>query len=465
MTRKPLMALIALAAGLGFLALFHRAGAEDAPAKAAHRPALAVTLTSPALADWPRIIEAGGGLYAWQEAVIAAETGGLRVVDLGVEVGDRVLRGQELARLAQETVTAELAQQDAKVAQVRASLAEAKANADRARTVKDRGAMSDQQSTQYLIAEEGAKANLAAAEAALTMQRIRQGQTRILAVDDGVVSARSATLGMVVQTGTELFRLVRQGRTEWRAEVTAEQLAQVKPGQAAELTLPGGETVTGTVRVAAPTLDANTRYALIYVDVPGDSPARPGMFARGLIRLGQSKALSLPESAVILRDGKSYAFVLGPEDRVAQAKVETGRRAHGRVEILSGLDPDARVVERGGAFLNDGDLVRVETLTLPAPLPQKGEGRGLIRRPAGLGSESETLTAARSVSRVEGVAKAPRPGGERGWGEGRTSQATVSLEPWPLLTEAVAGSCALCDTLPRGDKGGSIRRPAGGGHT
>jgi len=383
---------LALAAGLGVLALLPPAGAEDATATAAPRPALAVTLTSPVVADWPRVIEAGGGLFAWQEAVIAAETGGLRVVELAVDVGDRVVRGQELARLAQETVTAELAQQEAKVAQVRASVAEARANADRARNVKDRGAMSDQQSTQYLIAEEAAKANLAAAEAALTMQRIRQGQTRILAVDDGVVSARTATLGMVVQTGTELFRLVRQGRTEWRAEVTAEQLAQVRPGQAAELHLPGGETVTGSVRAAAPTLDANTRYALVYVDVPGDSPARPGMFARGLIRLGESQALSLPESAVVLRDGNSYVYALGPEDRVAQIKVETGRRAEGRVEILTGLDRDAQVVERGGAFLNDGDLVRVETLTPPGPPPPVGEGGGSRRRPAGPGSESETLT-------------------------------------------------------------------------
>ena len=360
MTWRHVPSVVALTLGLGAMGLLPRAEAEVAPGKTAARPALAVTLVSPILADWSRVVEAGGGLYAWQEAVIAAETGGLRVVDLGAEVGDRVVRGQELARLAQETVTAELAQQDAKVAQVRASLAEAKANADRARTVKDRGAMSDQQSTQYLIGEEAAKANLAAAEAALTMQRIRQGQTRILAVDDGVVSARSATLGMVVQTGTELFRLVRKGRTEWRAEVTAEQLAQIQPGQVAELTLPGGENVTGTVRVAAPTLDANTRYALVYVDLPVNGPARPGMFARGLIRLGQSKALSLPESAVILRDGNSYAFVLGPGDRVTQIKVETGRRADGRVEILSGLGVEARVVERGGAFLNDGDLVRVE---------------------------------------------------------------------------------------------------------
>ena len=284
----------------------------------------------------------------------------MRVVDIAVEVGDRVSRGQELARLSQDTVKAELAQQEARVAQVRSALAEAQANGQRARTVKDKGAMSEQQITQYLIAEEAAKANLAAAQAALESQRIRLAQTRILAVDDGVVSARGAILGMVAQTGTELFRIVRQGRIEWRAEVTAAQLAQVRPGQEAVLELPGGETVTGRVRIPAPTLDANTRYALVYVDVPADSPARVGMFARGTIRLGASSALTLPESAVVLRDGKSLVFELGEGDRVLQRQVETGRRSEGRVEIREGLAADARVVASGGAFLNDGDLVRVE---------------------------------------------------------------------------------------------------------
>jgi RND family efflux transporter MFP subunit len=297
---------------------------------------------------------------------------------VAVDVGDRVHRGQELARLAQDTVKAELAQQEARVAQVRSSLAEARANGDRARTVKDKGAMSEQQVTQYLIAEEAAKANLAAAQAALDMERIRLNQTRILAVDDGVIAARSATLGTVVQTGTELFRIVRQGRVEWRAEVTAEQLAQVKPGQEVQLRLPGGERVTGQVRIPAPTLDANTRYGLVYVDVPPDSPARPGMFAQGTIRLGVSEALTLPESAVVQRDGNSYCFEVLPDGRVAQRKVETGRRARGRVEILAGLDGTAQLVESGGAFLNDGDLVRVE----PGPTTEdavagRARGRGL----------------------------------------------------------------------------------------
>ena len=329
------------------------------------RPALAVTLVAPRRVDWPRLIDASGGLFAWQEGVIAAETGGIRVVEVAVDVGDKVSRGQVLARLDESTVKAEVAQQEARVAQIRAALAEAQANGDRARSVKNKGAMSEQQINQYLIAEEGARANLAAAVAALEMERIRLDHTRVLAVDDGVISARGATLGTVVQTGTELFRLVRQGRVEWRAEVTSEQLAQVRPGQEAKVRLPGGVTVTGKVRIPSPTLDANTRYGLVYVDLPNDSPARPGMFAQGTIRVGAGEALTLPESAVVLRDGSSYVFEVLAGDRIAQRKVETGRRAAGRVEVLSGLDAQARVVESGGAFLNDGDLVRVEPLAVP----------------------------------------------------------------------------------------------------
>ncbi len=330
-------------------------------AQTATNPALAVNLVSPRVGDWPRLITASGGLFAWQEGVIAAGTGGLRVTQVAVDVGDEVRLGQVLAILDQETVKADLEQQEARVDQVRAALAEARANGDRARNVKDKGAMSDQQITQYLIAEETAKANLAAATAALEIERIRMDQTQVLAVDDGVISSRGATLGTVVQVGTELFRLIRQGRVEWRAEVTAEQLAQIKPGMEADIRLPGGERVTGRVRMPSPSLDPITRYGLVYVDLPAKSPARPGMFAQGRIRLGVGQAMTLPESALVLRDGSSYVFEVQEEERVAERKVETGRRGEGRVEILSGLDATARVVAAGGAFLNDGDRVRVES--------------------------------------------------------------------------------------------------------
>jgi len=337
-----------------------------APTKPA---ALAVRTVQPEQAVWSRQLSVSGGIAPWQEAVIAAETSGLRIVNVAVDVGSNVRRGQVLAELARDSVEATLAQRQADIAKARAGLAEASANAERARKVKDTGAVSEQQINQYLIAEQSATASLAAAEAALRSENIRLEQTRILAPDDGVISSRNATLGGVVQAGTELFRMIRRSRLEWRAEVSAEQLSRVSPGQTAPLRLADGTKIDGRVRMVAPTLDAGTRKALVYVDIPNDSGARSGMFASGEILTGTAAASVLPTSALILRDGHGFVFQVGKQNTVVQHKVETGRRMGNQVEILTPLPPDARIVASGGAFLNDGDLVRVETA--PAEVPAK----------------------------------------------------------------------------------------------
>ncbi|HRF73869.1 MAG TPA: efflux RND transporter periplasmic adaptor subunit [Accumulibacter sp.] len=344
---------------------FHlaRQGSTKAQASAAipsKRSALAVSTVEPQQLAWSQQVNVSGGVFPWQEAVIAAETSGLRVVQVAVDVGSVVRRGQLLAELSRDSVEASLAQQQANVAKARAALAEATANGDRARRVKGTGVFSEQLINQYLTAEQSASASVAAASAALKSERVRLEQTRIVAPDDGVISSRSATLGSVVQAGNELFRLLRGNRLEWRAEVSAEQLARVSPGQTARLRLADGSTVSGRVRMLAPTLDPATRKALIYIDLPADSAARAGMFASGEIVTGDSTATVLPSSAVILRDGHSYVFQLGAQDAVTQVKVEIGRRQGSQVEILTPLPDDARLVASGGAFLNDGDVVRVE---------------------------------------------------------------------------------------------------------
>jgi HlyD family secretion protein len=329
----------------------------------APRPALTVTTVKPISENWPLTISANGSLAAWQEAVVAAETGGLRITQIYADVGSSVHRGQKLAQLAQDLVKADLEQQQARVAQAKAELAEAKANAQRARNLEGRSALSDQQINQYLIGQDKAQANLDAAKAQLKSQQIRLAQTNIVAVDDGVITSRSATLGSVVQVGTELFRLVRQNRIEWRAEVMADQALHIVPGQKARVQLTSGEIIEGSVRVTAPTFDTNTRKTLVYVDLPADTSARAGMFARGDILVGATEALTLPQAAVVLRDGFSYVFEVGSDKHVAQRKIVTGRRADNRVEIVKGIDKNATVVASGGAFLNDGDMVRVATVS------------------------------------------------------------------------------------------------------
>jgi RND family efflux transporter MFP subunit len=171
----------------------------------------------------------------------------------------------------------------------------------------------------------------------------------------------------VVQTGSELFRLVRQNRLEWRAELMADQLVHIRPGQKADINLGNGEVVAGTVRVRSPTVEPDTRKAIVYVDLPESESARPGMFVRGEILLGEKEALTVPESALVMRDGYSYVFELDANRRAMQRKVVTGRRANRRVEILDGLDPGAVVVATGGAFLNSGDTVLIAEINEQNP--------------------------------------------------------------------------------------------------
>ena len=228
---------------------------------------------------------------------------------------------------------------------------------------------------QVVTAEQTAAARLAAARARVQADNVRLAHTKVLAPDDGVISARGATVGSLTQPGQELFRLIRGSRLEWRAEVTSAELAKLAPGLTARLTTPGGERISGTVRAVAPSVDPATRNGIVYVDIPAGSPARAGTFARGEFELGNAPALTLPQSAVLLRDGFAYVFRVGADRRVEQVKVDIGRRVGERVEVRDGLDAAARVVETGAGFLAEGDTVRVVERGLPAETPVKAAAK------------------------------------------------------------------------------------------
>lgn len=365
--------LAALAAGGALVATGPSRAAQEAPA-AAPRPALTVVATQPVRGAVAERLPANGNVAAWQEASIGAEVSGLRLAEVRVNVGDAVRAGQVLATFAPETIQADVAQARASVAEARAALGEAQANADRARTLSASGALSQQQIQQYATAAQTAQARVEAAQAALNAQQLRLKHTQVLAPDSGVISARTATVGAVVGAGTELFRMVRKGRLEWRAEVTSSDLPRLRPGAKATVTAASGAQVEGTVRMLAPTVDPQTRNALVYVDLPAHPDIRAGMFARGEFLLGARDALSVPLSAVVVRDGFSHVFALEAFDqgeRVRMRRVQTGQRTGANVEITEGLEPGARIVQQGGAFLNDGDVVRVaaasEQKQPPAP--------------------------------------------------------------------------------------------------
>lgn len=358
-TWKPLLLALGGAALVAAAALAVHAADDKKPAAAAPRPALSVTTTQPQLISLPLKIAANGNIAAWQEAVIGTEANGLRLAEVRVNVGDVVRKGQVLASFAPDLLQADVAQIRAVVAEAEAALAEAAANAARARELQTSGALSDQQINQFMTAERTAQARLEAQRAQANVQALRLRQTQVLAPDDGVISARSATVGAVLPTGTELFRMIRQGRLEWRADVASSDLARLKPGMSARVTPTGGAPIAGKLRMVAPTVDSATRNGIVFVDLAPSPGARAGMFASGEFDIGQGQGLTLPQSAVLLRDGFSYVLRVGADARVSEAKVAVGRRVGDRIEITGGLDANARVVASGGGFLSDGDTVRV----------------------------------------------------------------------------------------------------------
>lgn len=322
--------------------------------------ALTVAAVKPSTQDWPEAVPASGWLKPWNEAVIESETSGLRITEVLVDVGSVVKKGDLLVRLNQDTVLADLRKEEAAVATKEADLAKAKIEADRARQIGGSGALSDQKKVEYLTTEQTAKADLESEQAALESERIKLEQTSILAVDDGIITSRSASLGAVVSTGTELFRLIRQQRIEWQAEVSAQYLLQVKQGQTVEIKGPNGQTFQGVVRLVAPTVSSDTGRSIVYVELPKEPQPRVGLYVSGNIDIGTKRALTVPETTLVFRDGINYVFTIDQANRVHRTRVDVGRREENHVEITAGLSGDETLVRSGGAFLSEGALVTVE---------------------------------------------------------------------------------------------------------
>lgn len=336
------------------------------------KAALTVTVVQPEQQNWKQTFTANGNVAAWQEVVIGSELSGQRLTKVNVNVGDKVKRGQVLAEINSDTIRADLASAKANYAEAQAVLTDAITNYKRIQQLKNTGAISAQESTQYQTSQATAQARLDAARAQIQTNQLRLAQTQVIAPDNGVISTRSATVGSLAQTGQELFRLIRDHRLEWRAEVTTTDLYKLKQGMTARIFSPDPTqpAITGKVRMIAPVIDPQTRYGLVYVDLPPTEAVRMGMFVKGEFDLGEKSALTIPQTALLLRDGFAYVFIVDKNNRVTQQKVTVGRRLGSRVEILD-LAANVKVVSSGTGFLADGDLVHIAKDIPDTPLSKQ----------------------------------------------------------------------------------------------
>lgn len=353
--RSGLIVGLSIVVAVLVLIALRRGAEEHAPLEPA---ALTVTTTTLERVEVARSITANGSIHPWQEIIIGPEVGGYRVAAVHVDVGDRVERGQELLKLRDELLSAELASKRANLLQAQAALERAAADFRRAQSLSASGALSQSDLDELRSEEIAAEARLASAKADLEAAQLRLKYTRVTAPDDGIISARNVTVGQVAQSGAELLRLIRKGRVEWRAEVPESRLGAITAGQTVRLTTADGARLEGKVRTVAPTVDTATRVGLVYVDIDSEH-VRPGMFARGEILVERSEAAMLPLSSIVIHDGYSYVYVVKEDGIVERRHVETGLVEDQSIEILAGLAHEERIVATGAGFLKDGDRVKV----------------------------------------------------------------------------------------------------------
>ncbi len=294
----PVVAVAGVAAWL--LANSHAEQPAAPVVSAVSRPALTVRTTNLREDKWARSLAANGSILPWQEAVISAQVQGLRIAEVKVSIGDHVQQGDVLVTLDNF----------------------ARASGDESE---------------------------------------RSTQARIVAPDSGVISVANANVGSLSQPGVELFRLIRKGRLEWRADLTADELMLLRKGMKAEVSVGEGRVFKGTVRAISPSVNAQTRYGYALVTLSGNDGIIAGAFARGTFDISGGKKMlqSLPQSAVMQRGSTTYVLIVGEDNHVHERPVVVGQRIGDRIQIKHGLYKDEPVVESGGPFLTEGDVVQV----------------------------------------------------------------------------------------------------------
>lgn len=354
-----LLALLVALAAVAALKAYGRATPEPATQTPAPAATLTVSVEKVVAQTVTSSVSATGTVAAWQEATIGAEESGLRLTEVLMAEGDHVKAGDVVARLDDSLLKAQLAEQKAAVAQAQATLDSALSADARADRLLASNAVSAETAEDKATAVKTGKASVDQAEAAAQRLQAQLDRTTIRAPFDGIVSSKPAVAGSIVQAGTELMKIVRDGRLEVGVLVPEKDLAAISAGQPANIVDASGRAFSGNISSIAETVNSTTRLATVYVTVGEGSGLKPGMFARVTIETASSRQLTIAETALVWHDGKPAVFVVDDQGKVGAHPVATGTRQNGRVAIENGLSESDRVVVAGAGFLNDGNLVRV----------------------------------------------------------------------------------------------------------
>ena len=348
---------LAGAALIGCLAL---AGCHKAAAVAAEASPRAVRVARVVNEPLASALTVSGILTPREEAAVTSELGGYKVSKVYVDQGDWVKEGQPLAQLDDTLLRAQIAEQAAVVTQQTLAAERAESQAKNVEGLDNKGVLSQEDIDTRRFQGKSARAAAVAAQAQLDDLKTRQARLTLRAPVSGPVLARYVRPGDLptgASAGQPLFRIARDGLVEIDAEVAESDLAKLKPGLKAEVTLPDGAKVEGVVRLVSPEIDQATKLGRARILLPVRPDLRPGGYAYARLPGVKTTGLVAPDRAVSYDADGAAVYVVDPSNRVHRVPVRTGGRSGGFVELLQGPPAGSRVLVSGASFVLDGDKV------------------------------------------------------------------------------------------------------------
>lgn len=320
-----------------------------------------VTVMTPRLRPVTASVSFTGTISARHDMPIGTEGEGGRIIAVYVEAGDKVRRGQILARLDPSVIMPQVNRLDASLEEARAQAALSEAEYRRAKGVEAAGALSAEEIERRRAASVTDDARVKVAAAQLAEAQAHLERTEVRAPAEGVVLTRNAEVGQnAVPGGEPLFRLASGAEIEMRGQIAEQDLARIQIGQPATVYLTGiAEPFNGRVRLLGAVIDPETRLGEIRVALESHPSLRPGAFARGLVSVSESQRAVLPQTAVLADEQGNYVLIVNAEQKVERRAVRVADTTADGIVIAEGLQGDERVISTAGGFLRPDEQVAV----------------------------------------------------------------------------------------------------------
>jgi len=343
--RRAAGAARALAYGVALTHGATAASADGEPPKSAFET---VTVQR---ADVPVVRTLNGVVEAVNEATVSAQTSG-RVGEILYDVDDVVPAGAVIIRLRGKEQRADLDRAEATLQEAIARDAEARARYERFSDMYERRVVPKATLDEALAARDSARAQVAAARAAVDRAREGVSYTEVRAPYGGIVTKRFVTVGESVSPGTPLMSGVSLDDLRVVVDVPQSLADAVRARQSAWIDVDGKQVPAQSVTVFPVAEPLSNTFRARVLLPKGTTAVRPGMFVKAVFATGTSAQLLVPETAVVERGELIAVYVVDAGNTPMLRQVKLGHRLpDGRVEILAGVDEGERLIREPAAAL------------------------------------------------------------------------------------------------------------------